>query len=96
MPKKDLKGPPKGRRGRDASPLPSDLEDEVEKFHKKKDVLKLNVEEDSDSEDSLDDEGVYDLSEEEEEEEGDDDEEYDTDEEIANKTRIGKCEPTKK
>jgi hypothetical protein len=83
-----------------ASPLGSDMEDEVDKFHKQKERLSLRASEDEASEDSLDDEAVYDLSDEEEGESDDDGELYDTDEEIERETRYGKrrladCTPAK-
>jgi len=84
MPKKQKSAKPK-RRAPD-SPLPSDLEDEVDKFHRKREKLSLNAEDDlSDDGDSLDeDEAILDVS------EGSD--ELDTDDEIERKTHLGKRE----
>lgn len=68
------------------SPLPSDLEDEVEKFHKKRDKLSLNMEDDEvTDDDSLPDEddAVLDVS------DGSESEEVDTDDEIERGTRFG-------
>ena len=73
-----------------ASPRGSDMEDEVDKFHKQKERLSLRASEDEASEDSLDDEAVYDLSDEGEGGSDDDEELYDTDEEIERETRYGK------
>ena len=52
-----------GRR-REASPLPSDLEDEVDKYHKKRDILSLDAAQasDSDGDDSHEEEAVLDMS----------------------------------
>ncbi|GAB4821287.1 hypothetical protein N2152v2_008333 [Parachlorella kessleri] len=63
------------------------MEDEVEKFHKRKDKLSLNVSDDELDEDSLDEEAVYDISDEEEE---------DSDEEEERDTRLGKLTKTAK
>ena len=71
------------------SPLPSDLEDEVEKFHKKRDKLSLNMEDDEvTDDDSLPDEddAVLDVS------DGSESEEVDTDDEIERGTRFGQRE----
>lgn len=70
------------------SPLPSDLEDDVDKFYKTRDKLHLNVHEDSLSEDELsidEEEAVLDVS-----DPSDDDDEFDTDEEIEKDTHLGR------
>jgi hypothetical protein len=78
----------KPRKQQQASPLPSDMEDEVEKFHKSREeaqtreFISLHTSE-LQSDDSLDDEGVLQV---------DDSEEYDTDEEIERGTHLGKRE----
>ncbi|PSC73947.1 Something about silencing 10 [Micractinium conductrix] len=72
--------PPAGPKG-----LPSDLEDEVEKFHKQRDVLPLSVDDDALSDgslDSLDEEEVLGL--------GGSDEELDTDDEIEADSEYGR------
>jgi hypothetical protein len=73
------------------SPLPSDLEEDVDKFHRQREQLTIDVEEDGLSDDSLDrdEEAVLDVS-------GASDgnsssEELDTDDEIERDTRFGKC-----
>lgn len=74
--------PPAGPKG-----LPSDLEDEVEKFHKQRDVLPLSVDDDALSDgslDSLDEEEVLGL--------GGSDEELDTDDEIEADSEYGRSE----
>ena len=71
------------------SPLPSDLEDEVEKFHKKKDKLSLTMEDDEFSDDDSmpdEDDAVLDVS-----EDSSESEDVDTDDEIERGTRFGKC-----
>ena len=66
------------------SPLPEELLDDVEKFHRQQDgMLKLNVDEDEVSDDSLDANEVLGL---------DDSDELDTDEEIEAETKYGKSE----
>lgn len=72
--------------------LPSDMEDEVEKFHKRRDKLSLNVSDDELSEDELglDEEGVFDISD--GEDGGSDDEELDSDEEEDSDTKLGRRE----
>lgn len=65
------------------SPLASELEDEIDKFHKARGAdIALNPSE-SDDESLEQAEGVYDLSD-------DDSEEFDTDEEIERDTHLGK------
>ena len=72
--------------------LPSD--DEVEKFHKSKDKLSLNLADDEESddeiEDELDEEAVYNLS-----DSGDEDSEDDGDDEDDEEDggRLSQCEP---
>lgn len=71
------------------SPLPSDLEDEVEKFHKKRDKLSLNMKDDELSDDESlpdEDDAVLDVS------DGSESEEVDTDDEIERGTRFGQRE----
>ena len=90
MARKQKAGKPKGKAP--ASPLPSDLEDDVDKFHKKRDKLSLNVEDDMLSdEDSMggEDDAVLDVD------QGttdDDSDEFDTDDEIERKTHLGRRE----
>ena len=81
--KQSAKKAGRGRAPAPDSPLPSDLEDEVDKFHKQRDKLALNLEDDRVSEDSLDEEEVLGLE---------DSEEYDTDDEIEAETKYGKRE----
>ena len=69
------------------SPLPSDLEDEVDKFHKQREKLSLNVEDDVPSDDDSipdEDDAVLDVS------DDSGSEELDSDEEMERGTRYGK------
>lgn len=62
------------------SPLDSDMEDDVDKFHKKRDKLSLTLEDDAppaSDDDSLDDEAVYDVSDSESDDSLDEDSEDD-------------------
>lgn len=72
--------------------LPEELEDDVERFHKQRDVLSLDVNDDALSEDSLDeldDEEVLRLGGSDDEEDSD---EFDSDEEMEKGTMYGKRE----
>lgn len=81
-PRSAKKGP--NAKQRPASPLPSDMEDEVDKFHKQRDKLALNLEDEAlTDDDSLDEEEVLGM---------DGSEEYDTDDEIEAETKYGKRE----
>lgn len=76
----------------EAEELPSDLETEVDKFHKQRerDMLRLDAAADSgsdDSLDSLDDEEVLGMD-----DSGASSEEYDTEDEIEAETKYGKRE----
>ena len=72
-----------GGRKAPASPLHSDMEDEVDKFHKQRDKLALNLEEEAVSDDSLDEDEVLGLEYSDEE---------DTDDEIEADTHYGRRE----
>lgn len=88
MPPRKGKGGKKRAEPKD-SPLPSDMEDEVEKFHKSREKLHLNMEDDDPSDDDSlpdEDDAVLDVS-----DDGDDDDDsIDTDDEIERDTRYGK------
>lgn len=80
------------RANRFPTPSDSDLEDEVDKFHKEREKLHLDVEEDALSDEDFEEENeavldVHDASDE-------DSDEFDTDEEMERETRYGKCEFT--
>jgi hypothetical protein len=86
MPKRNQKGGKKRAEPKD-SPLPSDMEDEVEKFHKSREKLHLNMEDDDPSDDDSipdEDDAVLDVS------DDDDSDSIDTDDEMERDTRYGK------
>lgn len=79
-----------GRTKKSPSPLNSDLEDEVDKFHKQREKLHLDIEEDALSDATSEDDeqqAVLDIEDANDDSSGD---ELDTDEEIERDTRYGR------
>ena len=92
MPKPGRGGKGAGRRAAaPPSPLPSDLEDEVDKYHRSREKLSLRLSDDEAGAGLSDEEeGVMDLSASESSEGEEDEEELDTDDEIERGTHLGK------